>query len=56
MFDYVGDPTTPGSIPGIPATIAPGSTMVDKYNKTLTHFIPGPDFTQIGPLIVNQTD
>jgi hypothetical protein len=42
MFDYVYN-TTP-----------PGSTMVDKYNKT-HKLIPGPDFTQIGPLIINQT-
>jgi hypothetical protein len=42
MFDYVYN-TTP-----------PGSTMVDKYNKT-HKLIPGPDFTQTGPLIINQT-
>jgi hypothetical protein len=56
VFDYVGDPTTPGINPGDSATTGLGSTMVDKYNKSLTHFFPGPDFTQIGPLIVNQTD
>ena len=54
MFDYVGDPVTPGINPGNSATNAPGSTMVAKYNATTSH-IPGPDFAQIGPLIVNQT-
>ena len=54
MFDYVGDPTTPGINPWNSAANAPGSTMVDKYNATTNH-IPGPDFAQIGPLIVNQT-
>jgi hypothetical protein len=56
VFDYVGDPETPGINPGNSFTKAPGSTMVDKYNKTGSHIVPGPDFgTQIGPLIVNQT-
>jgi hypothetical protein len=54
MFDYVGDPVTPGINPGGSATTAPGSTMVRKYNAT-TEKIPGPDFTQIGPWIINQT-
>ena len=54
MFDYVGDPATPGINPGDSYTIAPGSTMVDKYNAT-HHIIPGPDFSQNGPLIINQT-
>jgi hypothetical protein len=52
VFEYVGDPIIPGNPPATP----PGSTMVDKYNKSLTHFIPGPDFTQNGPLIINQTN
>jgi hypothetical protein len=54
MFDYVGDPATPGINPGDSFTISPGSTMVDKYNAT-HHIIPGPDFSQDGPLIVNQS-
>jgi hypothetical protein len=54
MFDYVGDPATPGINPGDSFAIAPGSTMVDKYNAT-HHIIPGPDFSQNGPLIINQT-
>jgi hypothetical protein len=54
MFDYVGDPPTPGTHSGSSYTQAPGSTMVDKYNAT-TKLIPGPDFTTTGPLIVNQT-
>jgi len=54
MFDYVGDPVTPGINPGNSCTQSPGSTMVDKYNST-TKLIPGPDFAQTGPLIVNQT-
>jgi hypothetical protein len=45
MFQYMGY---------VADGTGPGSTMVDKYNKT-THFIPGPDFSQIGPLIVDQT-
>jgi len=45
MFQYMGY---------VADGTGPGSTMVDKYNKT-THFIPGPDFNQIGPLIVDQT-
>ncbi len=54
MFEYVGDPVTPGVNPGNSYAIAPGSTMVDKYNHT-AKLIPGPNFTQPGPLIVNQT-
>jgi len=54
MFDYVADPITPGINPGNSYVNAPGSSMVDKYNAT-TKLIPGPDFTQTGPLIVNQT-
>ena len=54
-FDYVGDPIIPGINPGNSyTTAAPGSTMVRKYNIT-TELIPGPDFTQPGPWIVNQT-
>jgi hypothetical protein len=48
-FDYVGDPIVPtGTI-----TKAPGSTMIDKYNKT-AHLIPA-GYTVVGPVIVNQT-
>lgn len=54
MFDYVGDPVTPGTHSGSSATQTPGSTMVDKYNAT-AKIIPGPDFTTTGPLIINQT-
>jgi hypothetical protein len=47
MFDYV---TYPKDVTGL------GSTMVDKYNQTGIHFVPGPDFgTQIGPFVVDQT-
>jgi hypothetical protein len=47
MFEYLGY---------VADGTGPGSTMVDKYNKTPnTHFIPGPDFNQNGPLIIDQT-
>ncbi|PKL58793.1 MAG: hypothetical protein CVV34_00930, partial [Methanomicrobiales archaeon HGW-Methanomicrobiales-5] len=62
IFDYVGDPIIAGHLP----LISPGSTMVDKYNKTPSgqinqHLIPGTDvgtglpFTNVGPIIINQT-
>jgi hypothetical protein len=53
-FDYVGDPITPGINPNGSATTAPGSTMVSKYNSS-TQLIPGPEFTEPGPWIINQT-
>jgi hypothetical protein len=61
-FEYIGDPVV---ATGLPATW-PGSTMIDKYNKTPggvidQHFSPGSDdsnnpFTSVGPIILNQTD
>ncbi|MFA5267621.1 MAG: vWA domain-containing protein [Methanoregula sp.] len=57
-FEYVGDPFL---ATGTPAK-APGSTMMDKYNKTINpltgkvfHLIPGPEFSVIGPVYKNQT-
>jgi hypothetical protein len=61
-FEYVGDPVIATDMP----TTWPGSTMLDKYNKTPNgaisqHLIPGFDesgdpFTDIGPIIINQTN
>ena len=66
-FMYVGDPTVASPQKGIdlPA-ISPGSTLLDKYNKTPNgvinqHLIPGSDintnnpFPNIGPFNINQT-
>ncbi|MDO9549741.1 MAG: VWA domain-containing protein, partial [Methanoregula sp.] len=67
IFDYIGDPIVASPVKGVDfPTIEPGSTMVDKYNKTPNgqinkHLIPGTDiitgfpFTDIGPIIINQT-
>ncbi len=62
IFDYVGDPVITGQAPSMP----PGSTMLDKYNKTPSgqinqHLVPGSDvdghpFTSVGPIIINQTN
>jgi hypothetical protein len=63
VFEYVGDPVVATGSPAI----QPGSTMLDKYNKTPAgainkHLIPGIDvstslpFTKVGPIITNQTD
>jgi len=65
-FEYVGDPPVANPRKGIdlPSTW-PGSTMLDKYNKTPNgaidkHFSPGSDdsnnpFTDVGPININQT-
>jgi hypothetical protein len=61
-FEYVGDPVVATDLPAT----WPGSTMIDKYNKTPggvidKHFSPGSDdsnhpFTSVGPIIINQTN
>jgi hypothetical protein len=68
VLDYIGDPTVVSPVKGVDfPTTEPGSTMLDKYNKTPAgvinqHLIPGSDvttgfaFTDTGPIIINQTD
>lgn len=68
ILSYVGDPSVAAPVKGVDfPTIEPGSTMLDKYNKTPsgeigTHFIPGTDvdtglpFANTGPIIINQTN
>ena len=70
VFEYVGDPTVMTPVKpyntNYPDIKGKGSTMVDKYNKTVNtsaeivgdvfHFFPSPDYTDIGPLLINQTD
>ncbi|NMB77823.1 MAG: VWA domain-containing protein [Methanomicrobiales archaeon] len=62
IFDYVPDPVGGGDTPAI----QPGSTMIDKFNKTKDgeideHLVPGIDlatglpFTKVGPVIVDQS-
>jgi len=68
VFEYVGDPTVLNPVKpyltNYPTMKAPGSTMVDLRNKSINtsagptelfHFRPGKTFTDIGPLIINQT-
>jgi len=67
VFTYVGDPSVTTPVKGVDfPTTEPGSTMLDKYNKTPNgvidkHFIPGIDvdtgfpFADTGPIITNQT-
>jgi Mg-chelatase subunit ChlD len=59
VFNYVADPETDGISTGPPVMALPytpnlGSTMVRKYNKT-HELIPGPGYTQVGPLYDNMT-
>lgn len=53
VFTYVSDPQTDGVTATAPTTPL-GSTMVRKYNET-HELIPGPDYTEVGPLYDNMT-
>jgi hypothetical protein len=66
FFEYIGDPAVANPQKGIDLpTTWPGSTMLDKFNKTpdgveYMHFSPGSDdsnnpFTDTGPININQT-
>jgi len=66
-FAYIGDPTVANPRKGIDIpTTWPGSTMLDKFNKTPSgavnfHFSPGSDeskvpYPDVGPININQTN
>lgn len=65
-FDYVADPIAASPVKGVDSpTLPPGSTMLDKYNKTPwgildQHQVPGFNdlgfaFPDTGPMHINQT-